>query len=367
MPGKPRKIHWERRRHTQAKHQVLVDYLAAWIPILGRRFDDLILIDGFAGPGRYEDRAPGSPLLMYEAYARHPDRSDLATRAHFFFIEKHPGRAAALRAEIAKRKAVPDIEVEMIEGDYDQEFPGLLARLKQRWPRELPPIFAFIDPFGGEQNKIELTHSLLELPRCEALVFVPMTHFARFIDHPDLEQTLEVVFGDQSWREARKLPDVSGRVKLLVELFRQRLKKTCRWVRAFEITPKEGGNSHFLFFGTSHALGLTRMKEAMWRLDPVAGQRFRDSTHVDHPVLFQTEPDVVPLLAMLREHFGTRAFTIEQAEEFTLFETPFLHNRHLKQRTLAPAERERVLEPVDPPPTRRANTYPAGTRIRFAE
>jgi three-Cys-motif partner protein len=365
VPGRPHKIHWERKRHTEAKHQVLADYLAAWIPILGRGNSDLILIDGFAGPGRYEDGEPGSPLLMYDAYARHPARAHLGVTAHFFFIEQHPGRAEALRAELVKRKEVPDIEVEVMEGDYDEEFPGLMTKLKKRWPAGLPPIFAFIDPFGAEQNKVDLTQSLLRLPRCEALVFVPMTHCARFVDHPDFEQTLNVVFGGAEWKEARKLPDVPTRRAVLVELFREQLKKSCKWVRAFELIPKEGGNVHLLFFGTSHKLGLTRMKEAMWKLDRVAGQRFRDSTNVDHPVLFEPEPDLAPLLEMLRENFGDQPFSIEEAEDFTLFETPFLHNRHLKQKTLAPAERAGLLKPVDAPESRRRNSYPPGTRIRF--
>jgi three-Cys-motif partner protein len=63
----PGKVRWARKRHTQAKHQVLVDYLAAWIPILASQGGDLIFIDGFAGPGTYEDGAKGSPLLMLDA------------------------------------------------------------------------------------------------------------------------------------------------------------------------------------------------------------------------------------------------------------------------------------------------------------
>src|SRR5690606_29674209 len=135
-------------------------------------------------------------------------------------------------------------------------------------------------------------------------------------------------------------------------------------VRAFEIVPARGGNSHFLFFGTGSKRGLERMKEAMWKLDPVDGQTFRDSTLVGQLVLFSVEVDTAPLFRALKERFGTSPFTIEQALDFTLCETPYLPS-HLKQRTLAPAERRGELEPVNPKPKRRARTYPPGTRIRF--
>jgi len=109
------------------------------------------------------------------------------------------------------------------------------------------------------------------------------------------------------------------------------------------------------------------MKEAMWKLDPVTGQRFRDSSNVDHPVLFEPEPDVAPLRRMLREHFGTHPITIEEAEDFTLFETPVRHDAHLKKQTLSVGEREGQLAPVDAKPGRRKCTYPKGARMRFIE
>ena len=104
------------------------------------------------------------------------------------------------------------------------------------------------------------------------------------------------------------------------------------------------------------------MKEAMWSLDPLSGQRYGDSTESNQLVLFQDEVDTTPLLAVLTNHFGKRAFSIEEAEEYTLTDTAFAKS-HLKTRTLAPAERRGELQATT---TRnRACTYPSGTRLRF--
>jgi hypothetical protein len=123
------------------------------------------------------------------------------------------------------------------------------------------------------------------------------------------------------------------------------------------------GNGYHLFFGTTHPLGLAKMKEAMWSLDPIAGQRFSDSTVSDQMVLFESQVDTRPLLRLLRERFGTSVFNIEQAEEFTLLATPYVSSSHLRNRTLRPAEAEDLIEVITK--RKRAGTYPPGTRLRF--
>ena len=102
----------------------------------------------------------------------------------------------------------------------------------------------------------------------------------------------------------------------------------------------------------------------MWKVDPVGGERFRDTTLADHPVLFDETPPYVELEAMLRERFGGAWFTIEQAEEFTLLETPFRDNAHLKRPTLKPAEQRGVLE-VRRREGQRAGSFTAETSMRF--
>jgi hypothetical protein len=110
------------------------------------------------------------------------------------------------------------------------------------------------------------------------------------------------------------------------------------------------------------------MKSAMWKLDPVAGVSFRDSTQPGQGVMFEDEPDFGPLLAALKERFGKDVFSVEEAEDFTLFETPYLHDSQLKSKVLAPAERAGELEAIDPPAGRRRNTYNTpGLQLRFVE
>jgi three-Cys-motif partner protein len=355
---------WEYKRHTAAKHQILSGYLDAWIPILAHSgHAELVLIDGFAGPGRYKGGKPGSPLLMLDAYLRREDRDKLPSRLHYFFIEEHKRRCDHLKDELAKKKWPPDkVTVEPICGSFEHEFPKIIDRLQTDFGT-LPPTFAFIDPFGADQNRPEMHARLLRLPRCEALIYLPVTHLARFVREADLARTLTNLYDGEGWREACKYDDIESRKKVLHDLFRAVLKQSCEWVRSFEIVPEVGGNSYYLFFGTNSKQGLRKMKAAMWQTDPVHGQRFADSTVVDHPVLFQTEPDFARLEWMLRQQYGTAEFTIDDALDFTLTATPFRDDGHLKRPVLGRAEKRGALAVLRPAGSNRG--YKPGTRMRF--
>src|SRR5947199_514600 len=81
----------EPKVHSRRKHRLLRKYLPPWAAKLGRYERVIYCIDGFAGPGQYEDSGDdGSPLMMArlidEAASWHSPR-DLRVIA----VEKDPG------------------------------------------------------------------------------------------------------------------------------------------------------------------------------------------------------------------------------------------------------------------------------------
>lgn len=298
---------------------------------------------------------------MLDSYIEHS--APITARGHFYFIEENIPRAQFLRDEIAKYGLPDSVDVEVVTGSFDVEFPQLIDRLRDRFGT-LPPTFAFIDPFGAGAISVALSTPLLSIPRCELLVYVPIAHLARFVDHPDLVSTLNSLYGSDVWREATSSNVLAERKRILHDLFLQEVGKKADLVRSFEITPDVGHNTYYLFFGTNSDRGLQRMKDAMWRVDPQGGVRFRDSTTVDHPVLFEERPDLAQLGVLLRENFGTRWFTIEEAQSFTLRSTPFRDNGHLKSPTLKPAEQRGEIE-VERAAGKPAGSFTARTRMRF--
>lgn len=362
--AKPTDVVWPRARHTEAKHQLLSGYLDAWVGILGSWARHVLLVDGFAGPGEYEHSEPGSPILMLDAVLNRPDLAKLKPIFHFLFIEENQARCEHLRTLVAARKPPGrSVDVQIVCDDFANAFPAKLVEYRQLLGK-VPPTFAFIDPFGAGDDAAELASNLVSLPRCEALVYVPITMLARFVKEPDMEATLNRLYDGQSWLPARDFPDVSSRKQLLQDAFIERLKSSCDHVRPFEVEPKDGKNSYVPFFGTNERLGLQRMKASMWKIDPAGGAKFRDSSIVDHPVLFELGPDLDRLESELHAAFGTAEFSIEAAADFTLFNTAFRDDGHLKP-ALKAAEKAGRLVPVSVKPNRRAGQYPPKTVVRF--
>src|SRR5262249_18970565 len=96
----------------------------------------------------------------------------------------------------------------------------------------------------------------------------------------------------------------------------------------------------------------------------VEGQRFADSTSQDQATLFETKPDTKPLRSALRAYFGDKTFSIDDAEGYTLIETPYLPS-HVKKPILKPLELAGRLKIVQAKPGRKRGTYPQGTTMRF--
>jgi three-Cys-motif partner protein len=361
----PTEVLWDGDEHTFAKHALLRSYLAAWLPIMSRFNNRLILIDGFAGPGRYLGGEIGSPLIMLDAYLAHAHRALphlAAVSLVYVFIEEDHERSEHLRGELAAYTLPPNVQVLLVEGSFDTEMQRLLGDMPPGF--RLAPTFAFIDPFGYTDHGLHLSSRILGFPRCEVLVYVPFPFIARFVDQIAIEATITRLYGNDSWKVARGKRPLRERIELLHDAFLAALLRSAKFARSFEMISKGGRTGYHLFFGTRHPLGLERMKEAMWKVDPIAGSTFADSTSRGQLTLFTTAPELSVLADALRARFHSDDFTVEEAETFTLVHTPFAPSLHLRE-TLRAIEGTGGLDARHPDKPRRRNTFPAGTVIRL--
>jgi three-Cys-motif partner protein len=359
MPAPPDTL-WPLEPHSRGKHHILRRYAQAWLPIMTRANPRVVLVDAFAGPGRYTGGEEGSPLILLKAFLEHHYRAHMAAEVVYLFIEEREDRVDHLRTEVAKLALPSNLRVEIRHGTYQATFGPLLGQLQEAG-RHLAPTFCFVDPFGYSDAPMDLTGQFLQFQRCEVLIYMPLPWVARFLGRDGQEAALTSLFGTDGWRPAADL-SWDQRLSFLHDLFRDQLRANgSTYVRSFEIQAG-GPRGYHLFYGTTSLLGLEKMKEAMWSLDRLAGQRYGDSTQSNQLVLFEQQVDTAPLLRALKEHFGAREFSIEEARVHTLVETAYAAS-HLKTRTLAPAERRGELEATTPRP--RSCTYPAQTRMRF--
>jgi three-Cys-motif partner protein len=216
---------WKLDDHTAAKHDVLRAYLEAWIPIMGHAAlkyggDEprLLLVDGFAGPGRYSGGEPGSPLIMLEALLEHKALPQLDEVQFFlYFIEQDGARVESLEREVGKLQLPANVTVVIEQGMFEDKFEELVT---VEDGHHLIPTFAFIDPFGYTQANMSLTGRLLEFPRTEALFFLPFSDICRFLSKPDQAAGLDALFGTDRWREAIPL-EGEDRTELLMDILHE--------------------------------------------------------------------------------------------------------------------------------------------------
>jgi three-Cys-motif partner protein len=134
--------------HTRAKHEILRRYLEAWSAILSLGgFPTIAYVDGFAGPGIYENGEDGSPIIAIKAALKH--QAKITAELRFLFVEQKKDRAARLQ-ECVDALQLPTSFKTRVAGEMNFEagFRRHLLDPYRARDKPVPPTFAFIDPFG---------------------------------------------------------------------------------------------------------------------------------------------------------------------------------------------------------------------------
>ena len=358
---------WDRPPHTKAKHDMLTRYLDSWFPILSKWNGRVLFLDGFAGRGRYNDGAEGSPLIALRRLVEHRSFEGMRHREFvFFFVEADEENSESLRQELATFKVAhapwpTNIHDHVINAPFDQTASGMIAQLREQ-KKNLAPTFAFVDPFGYSGLPMELLADLLAYPRSEVLVNFMLGFVQRFIEREGQETVMTELFGLDPADVMKDLGSGDDRSEYLKEVYVRQLQMRAGFdhVQSFTMRNSTGNISYCLFHGTRHRLGVKKMKEAMWRVDPGTGCNFSDRL-AGHDVLFESAPDLAALtVALVGRFVGKGPIPIDEIEWFTLLETPY-RETHVRA-VLTPLEQSGRIRVVRPgrrgfPPGRSLVTF----------
>ncbi|MBF6097679.1 three-Cys-motif partner protein TcmP [Nocardia cyriacigeorgica] len=356
---------WTRPPHTKAKHDILTRYLGAWFGIFGHsRHPRVNVLDGFAGPGRYDDGEPGSPVLTLDSLLDHQSFSGFGnTQFNFIFNEWDAERYASLREVLAgvRTKRTPwPTTVRVVE--RNQNFQELARELLAAIPagKRLAPTFAFIDPFGYRDVPMALIRDLVSHPSCELFIYFDFNSVNRFANAGNVDQHFTALFGCDEYKEAPA--GDAGRAQFIHDLYERQLRKECDFahVCSFAMVNEGGHIGSYLFFCTRDDQAYDKMKQAMWALAPGGGYRFDDRL-AGQPVLFEDEANTGPLQDELAQHFGGRTVPVQEITQYVVRSTPF-HSGQVKVKTLKPMQAAgRIFSPNQ----KKKGTFPDGTMVAF--
>lgn len=359
----PKTVLWPLEPHTEGKHRVLRHYLDAWLPILMSSNQTVLLIDAFAGPGRYQGGENGSPLIALDAFVSHRNIPP-SRRLNFVFIEKDKNRADHLREVLSqKQDQLPETcSIQVVNGTFTEEMSSALDTIEAH-NRTMAPAFVMIDPFGVSDTPMDLIARILRNQKSEAYISFMSRDINRFNSVPEFEVALNGLFGCEDWKVGWEMANGPEKIEFFYNLYESQLKASgAEYVLRFDLFEKEE-LMYALFFATKNDLGCDRMKQAMWRVAPFGDFQFK-SAPMNQMTFGPSFVDFGALDDVLIQNFGMNiAVSVDDLDQFMRSDKTLFHSGQLRSR-LAQMERMGTLEIVKSS-RRRRFAFPTGTVLRF--
>ncbi|MGC8540714.1 MAG: three-Cys-motif partner protein TcmP [Phycisphaerae bacterium] len=344
---------WKAAPHTKAKIALLQSYLERWFQILGvsRPSQNLLYIDGFAGPGEYTNFPTGSPIAALNAAERAVQLAGsrwIAGNILLVFIDQNADAIDHLK-KVFGRRSDANKKVKCLS--MNEPFTSGIDKISKDAPKFFTrnnPTFAFVDPFGPTAVPFSCVQQILSSPCSEMLLNFDADGVDRIRaagHNAKADVLLSMIYGDDSWRHLQISEDPHERCRLYTELYKKRLRSIdgVKYVFAFEMRGKADRISYYLIFATRHPLGLEKMKESMRKIRQAGEYRFSDA-HVGQLAMFEPDADAESrrFSEIMLAKFKGQSVEQQVLNDYALNESPF-DNANAMLRFL---EMERLIEVV---------------------
>ena len=256
---------WVYTQHTAAKHEILHRYLGAWLAILGRarkgsdwRHKQLVLVDAFAGRGRYMGGEPGSPMIIFDR-AVEAVKAGMAQSVRIHCAEPNASNFSDLE-KVCSALQYPGVEIDATPDTF-VEIGTRIADWAEAQKASVP-IFVLVDPFGVKGVPLRLIRRLLDVERLEVLLTFMVRDPSRFMKEGNYAEPLTALFDGDAWRECEDAPD---RASCLLLRFQDIVRPSvARWATPFRVfEDKRKIVLYYLLHLTNNDLGMREMKKAM--------------------------------------------------------------------------------------------------------
>lgn len=261
---------WECKPRTKAKLEIVKTYLSAWFGILALKgYRHVIYIDGFCGPGEYLGGEEGSPVIAARLASATAQKFP-GFRATLIFIDQDVNALNHLQSIDAIKGLHSNIKIDVKQGDYSKELESTMTYLKEN---PTSPTFSFIDPFGFGQSPFEEIRHLMHNDHSELLINFWVGFMNRFKRHPH-EGVIQKIKGMVGSDNLTPIINAKDPIKEFCEEFEGNLKQVGRFTLKFMMRDEGNIRDNAFFFCGKHRRGFEKIKEAMWKVDPVQGNSF---------------------------------------------------------------------------------------------
>lgn len=271
---------WDIASQTKIKLAILEKYLSAWATILKKTSDVLFYVDGFAGPGAYQDletntRVPGSPVRAVQMYLKHRLTKGWKYELRVINVERDKTTFQELQNETNQFK--DQMRITNFQGEFLDKLNHILEEIENFHA------FFFIDPFGISGIEFDQLTSILKRRKTEILIKFSYNELQRCLgqlknwDNPD--RTIRTKARKTVERVSRMIGIETESLGYLQELFEMdeekekgyldtyisNLRKYKRFVYPFKNNfPGSQRTFYYLIFLTDNIIGLKIMKDIMY-------------------------------------------------------------------------------------------------------
>jgi three-Cys-motif partner protein len=296
-----------KRRWSKYKDFILGHYLDPYIPKVASLGKPMLIVDCFAGCGRFGDEEPGSPLIISSIVQRWR-ANGIPIRAEFIEADSENFQSLEQCLEPFKEFATAR------HGTFEEHLPEIAARARRN------SVFLYVDPYTvkglvfdqmqavyDQIHKVSASVEVLlnfnvgifmrwglgafkrrgEIPEEEGEVTDAMTD-----DPAELVElhTLDAIAGGSYWRDIALDSSLSfaTKIKQFTDRYLDRLVDSFRYACAYEVKEKYEHQvpKYALIYGTRHFDGIALMNDGMCK----ARREFLNS-QFKKGALFDTTPE----------------------------------------------------------------------------
>lgn len=308
---------------SQIKTRIVTKYFAFWarvmVPFAKRHGGRLAYFDLYAGPGRYQDGTPSTPLEILQTAIGNPD---LCKMLLTYFNDSDPEHCADLEKNIDGLEGIDRLKHRPVvfNAEVDQDFETAFADIA------LVPSFSFVDPWGYKGVSLQLLHGMLKDWGCDLILFFSYNRINAAVSNPVFDEHTVGLFGESRLVRLRDMVEGKRpleREALVLEAFTEALGDMgFEFVLPFTFKrPDMKRTSHHLVFVTKHPFAYTVMKEIMAAESSEASQGVPTFTYTkslssdETPLLYMLERPIDELGEMLLADFAGRTMRMKEIFE----------------------------------------------------
>jgi three-Cys-motif partner protein len=311
----------EARQQSRIKSRIVAKYFWAWARVISSTMKGqgsrIAYMDLFAGPGKYKDETPSTPVIVLQKAIKDPRLREMLVTV---FNDKTAEFARSLQNTI---DAIPGIETLKYKPRVENEEVGQKIVESLQGTRLIPTLL-FADPWGYKGLSIALISSVLQNWGCDCLFFFNYNRINPGLNNEIVREHMNDLFGEKRADAIREKliglhPD--ERETLIVEELSMALKECgIAYVLPFTFKSEEGTRTtHHLIFASKHFKGYEIMKEIMAKESSEQDQGVPSFAYFaaseKHQILFEFLRPLSDLEELLLVHFAGQKLSMYQVYE----------------------------------------------------